>query len=155
MNTRTLPVFSQTFTAQFPDNRAKFRKLYTVRVSFRRPIYSVEEAHNLISEWIHHHKRCFFYVWLQPELCPSSRRVHYHGIVEIKDIRAFNRSFLKLFEEVGQFHIEVLKGPLLNYINYCTKDVGVTECCDHSYRRHILKKSDDFTTSHQAVPNEV
>lgn len=131
-----LPVFSLTVQAKFSENKKKFHKIYAVRVSFTNPYYRVEETNDILDEWINHHKLAFNSIWLQPELCPSSRRVHYHGFVDVKDQFKLNH-MLRLFKPVGSFHLETIKSTPREYLNYCTKEVGITECCNYLYNQFL------------------
>lgn len=130
-----LPVFSLTYQALFNENKNKYHKIYGVRVSFENPYYLIEQTNELMDEWIKHHKYAFNSVWLNPELTPSSRRVHYHGFVDVKDFKKFN-IFLKMFKSIGSFHIYVLQHPEA-HLNYCCKEVGITEVCEYQYKDYL------------------
>ena len=130
MNTYSLPDSLYSYRAQFSENKKKFHKIYAVTISFQTPYYRVSTAVDLIDEWIKHHKAAFNEVWLQPELCPSSRRVHFHGLIDVKDQFRLNK-MLRLFKGVGSFHIETIKSSIPEYIDYCTKETGITEVCEY------------------------
>lgn len=132
-----LPLFSLTYQAQFPENKSKYHKVYGLRVSFEKPYYRVEDTNELLDEWIKHHKYAFNSIWLQPELVPLSRRVHYHGFCDVKDFKRFN-VFLKMFKSIGSFHVYVLNNPE-KHLEYCCKEVGVTECCNSQYNDFLYR----------------
>lgn len=118
---------------EFNENKRKFHRRYTVRISFDNICNSIEHYNTLLHEWIWHHKSAFNRLWIQPELRPFTRQIHYHGIVDIKDQISFNR-FLKLFKHVGQFHLEALKTTTEEYTAYCLKEVAETSACEAIYQ---------------------
>lgn len=132
----TNPITSSCVYEQFSENKNKFHRNYTVRISFINPYYSYVQTNDLIREWIIHHKGAFNKVWLQPEFCPSSRRVHYHGVVDVKDQFRLNK-MLRLFKQVGSFHLEAIKSTWTEYFNYCLKEVPQTECMEYQYNNFI------------------
>lgn len=138
MNNIELPNSLLRFRAVFPENKKKFHKLYAVRISFANPYYLVEETNSVIKEWIYHHKAAFNEIWLQPEMCPSSRRVHYHGLVDVKDQFRMNK-FLRMFKPVGSFHLETIKSTIGQYLEYCMKEVGETEAMERTYKDFLIK----------------
>lgn len=143
-----LPVFSSTLQFSFKGNKKNFHKIYAVRISFKTEYYKYEDTHQLMCEWINHHNPAFNRVWLQPEFCPTSRRVHYHGFVDIKDQFRLNK-FLRLFKEVGSFHLETIKTTLDEYLSYCTKEVGITEACEYQYKRYLWLRRHNLAKPHK------
>lgn len=131
-----IPTYSLTLRGQFRENNKKFHKLYTVTISFSNEYYSIEQTNSIMSEWFNHHKAAFNEYWIHPELCPTSRRVHYHGLIDVKDQFRLN-NMLRLFKPVGSFHIETIKSNLNAYLDYCTKETGITEACEYQYNRFI------------------
>lgn len=137
-----IPLNYSTFYEIYP-NKSKYSKIYGARISFNNCYTDYETTHQLLNEWFAHHKRCFNGVWLQPEYYPTHTpqkygQIHYHGYIDLRDLRAFNRDFLKKIKGIFECRYFVIKDPK-SYWAYINKEIGITECIN---RNNIMARSE-------------
>lgn len=98
------------YCIEYPENKKRWHQKYFVtwtfkdHLKFSNPHHGLEILHQINLD--NRLRGSLNSLLLIPEFHPGTTNIHYHGIIDFKDLTVWKkRGYLRLFEKYGSFHM--------------------------------------------------